>query len=203
MTVSIMIEGYGENGHRKFSSSQPDISYAAKQFPYVSMLDPMNTPGDTGREKSQTVDSAFLNTWNLFVKAVKRQDTSQLKELIVFPLRGAGACYLSHARVLDPEEDTVGIMASQFDSLYSEIFDRQAVQQIETPLSENDPIVVWQGAGRVDRLIVRECDPNTPIYSYHIEYVANNREGGKYFLFARIEGRYKLFALICDGMLLY
>jgi hypothetical protein len=203
MTVSIMIEGHGENGHRKFSFSQPDISHSPKQFPYVSTLNPMSTPGDTDRQISQAVDSAFLNTWELFVKAVKRKDTRQLKELIVFPLRGAGACYLSHDRLLDPEEDTVGITASQFDSLYSEIFDQSAMQQIEAPLSGNDPILVWHGTGRVDSLIAKESDPDTQIYSYHIEYVANNREGGKYFLFARVEGRYKLFALLCDGMFVY
>lgn len=158
---------------------------------------------DTVSGISPTADSAFMHTWRLFVQCVKHHDRQQLKQLIVFPLIGAGACYLPHDRRQDPENDTTGITEKQFDSLYQDIFDPQAVQRISAPLSENDPILRWQDTGSVSKLIARNSDPGTRAYGYHIESVKDNREGGKYFVFARLGGRYKLVALLCDGALLY
>lgn len=158
---------------------------------------------DTVLTVSPAANSAFMDTWKLFVQAVKDNDPRQLKQLIAFPLMGAGACYLPHDQQQDPGNDTTGITEKQFDSLYHDIFDPHAVQRISAPLSENDPIVVWQDTNSVGELIARNSDPGTQAYSYHVEYVRENREGGKYFVFARFGGRYKLAALFCDGTLLY
>lgn len=147
-------------------------------------------------------DSAFLRAWKLFAHAVKQGNIQQLKKHIAFPLLGAGASCLPHDRRQDPKQDTTGINEKQFEALYAEIFDRQAIRRITAPLSKNDPIRIWQDTDMVSRLIASKRDPTTQVYVYHIEYLKGNREGGKYFIFARFHGRYKLAALLYDGMLL-
>lgn len=201
LTLLVMLAGCGENAHRNSSSGQPGSTLATTGVKPVAESNRMDALSDTVSKTSPIEDSAFMHTWKLFVQTVKKHDTQKLKKLIVFPLMGAGACYIPHDRLQDPEQDTTGITGSQFDSLYQEIFDQHAVQQIIAPLSENDPILVWQGTGLVDSLITQNRDPGTQIYGYHIEYVKGIREGGKYFVFARFVGRYKLAALLCDGIL--
>jgi len=146
-------------------------------------------------------DSAFTDFWNLFADAVKQHNINLITNLTRFPLMGARACYLPHDRIQDPEQDTIGITRNVFDSLYSEIFDPHFSRRISAGRSENDSILIWQGTGTVGRLIAKNSDNASPIYGYHIEYVENNREGGRYFLFARFEGHYRLAAILCDGML--
>ena len=146
-------------------------------------------------------DSTFADFWTLFVRAVRQHNTQLVSNLTRFPLMGARACYLPHDRIQDPEQDTVGITRNVFGSLYSEIFDPHVSRRISAGRSENDPILIWQGTGTVGRLIAKNSDYASPIYGYHIEYVENNREGGRYFLFARFDGHYRLAAILCDGML--
>ena len=146
-------------------------------------------------------DSAFTDFWALFARAVRQHNTQLVTNLTRFPLMGARACYLPHNRIQDPKQDTVGITRNVFDSLYSEIFDPHVSMRMSAGRSENDPILIWQGTGAVGRLIVKDSDNGSPIYGYHIEYVENNREGGRYFLFARFDGHYRLAAILCDGML--
>lgn len=202
LTLFAIMAGCVGHAHQNSSHGQPSSIGATMQVTPVPELNRINVLSDSVSEKSPTEDSAFIDTWKLFVQAVKSLDTQRLKRLINFPLMGAGACYLPHDRLQDPENDITGITESQFDSLYQEIFDRHAVERITAPLSENDPILVWQANGRVDSLIVKNRDPGTRIYGYHIEYVKADREGGKYFLFARLGGHYKLAALLCDGKIL-
>lgn len=203
LTLFISMAGYRGNAHQNSSSDQPDTTLATTLVTPAPESNRMNSLPDTVPKISPTEDSAFMHTWKLFVQAVKQHDMQELKKLIVFPLMGAGACYLPHDRLQDPEQDITGITERQFDSLYQEIFDLYAVQRIIAPLSENDPILVRHGTGQVDSLIVKNSDRGTQTYGYHIEYVKDNSEGGKYFLFARFGGRYKLAALLCDGILLY
>jgi len=146
-------------------------------------------------------DSTFTDFWTLFAHAVRQRNTQLVANLTKFPLMGARACYLPHNRIQDPKQDTVGIARNVFDSLYSEIFDSHVSRHMSAGRSENDSILIWQGAGAVGRLISKNSDNGSPIYGYHIEYVENSREGGRYFLFARFDGHYRLAAILCDGML--
>ncbi|UAY55416.1 hypothetical protein [Arachidicoccus terrestris] len=157
---------------------------------------------DSLSETRPESDSVFIQAWKLFAHAVKQGNIQQLKKCIAFPLLGAGASCLPHDRLQDPKQDTTGINEKQFEALYAEIFDRQAIRCITAPLSKNDPIRIWQDTGMVSRLIASKRDPATQVYVYHIEYMKGNREGGKYFIFARFHGHYKLAALLYDGMLL-
>lgn len=146
-------------------------------------------------------DSAFTDFWTLFARAVRQRNTQLVTNLTRFPLMGARACYMPHNRIQEPKQDTVGITRNVFDSLYNEIFDPHVLRRISAGRSENDPNLIWRGTGAVGRLIAKNSDRGSPIYGYHIEYVENRREGGRYFLFARFDGHYRLAAILCDGML--
>lgn len=198
----VTMAGCGNNGHQNSSIDNSDSSSEPAHLIAGRDSNPIDTQPDTTFKMSPAEDSAFMHTWRLFVHAVKQHNINQLKKLIVFPLMGAGACYLPHDRLQDPQNDTTGITASQFDSLYERIFGRQTVDAITAPLSGNDPLLVRRDTSAVDRLIAQHHDRGTQTYVYHIEYRKGNREGGKYFLFARFKGQYKLAALLCDGMLL-
>lgn len=202
LTLWATLTGYlGHSEQTPTSEQRGNIPAAAQEMSVLRST--RNTPPDSVPGINPTGDPIFMHTWNLFTQAVKQHDLKLLKKLIVFPLMGAGACYLSHERLQDPKQDTTGITRSQFDSLYLEIFDPHAIERITAPLSDNDPVLVWRSTGPVDSLIAGNSDRGTHIYSFHIEYVQGNREGGKYLLFSRRGGKYKLVALLCDGMLLY
>lgn len=185
-------------GLGKGTDSLPNMEHADTDTTSDDMQDE-EVPDDAALK-----DSIFLNCWHQFAEAVKKGSRRATKQWVEFPLMGAGGCYLPHEVILDPLEDTTGITEYQFDSLYHEIFDSEAASAIMDEKDErNDPVTVWENEGAVSRRIKKMKDPHSNAYLIHVEYVRGRREGGKYFVFARIRNRYRLVALICDGVLIH
>lgn len=144
-------------------------------------------------------DSGFDRAFQQFAQAIRRHDSGTIDRLARFPLLGAAASNHLNDSLPDPMNDTVGVTAAQWPGLRAAMLDKTVVAAFKSP--DEAEIMAGCEEGAVQALLEQQKDPGSRLYTFHIEYVRGNREGGKFFIFARINGQYRWVAYLCDGML--
>jgi predicted Ser/Thr protein kinase len=180
------------NNNVKSSKQEPGVDTAMRSSSESS------ANVNTGFKK----DTSFRHFWESFKSAIKEKNEAKLELMTYFPLGGGRACFIDqlHAQA-DYNNDSLGILQPEFKQVFDLIFDDEASALSNVPV---DSVVRFNEMYPDTHLHVLERmkDKESDMYAYMLEYAIGNRGGDKVFVFARIQGEYKLAWVICDGVII-